>query len=47
MELWANEGKFDSYAEQDIEDLTREEILYKINNQQMRQVHPIPYCGIY
>ena len=38
MELWANEGKFDTYAEQEIESLTREEILYKINNERMRQV---------
>ena len=32
LELWANQGKYDSTVDEAIQSLTTEEILYKINN---------------
>ena len=37
FELWANDGVFDESVDQEIENLTRDKILDKINNQNMRQ----------
>ena len=37
FELWARRGKFDDFVDKEIENLTRDKILYKINNQNTRQ----------
>ena len=37
FELWAKDGEFDESVDREIENLTRDKILDKINNQNMRQ----------
>ena len=39
FELWAKDGEFDESVDREIETLTRDKILDKINNHNMRQVH--------
>ena len=37
FELWARRGKFDDLVDEEIENLTREKILDRINNHNTRQ----------
>ena len=44
FELWAKDGVFDESVDREIENLTRDKILDKINNQNMRQAL-FPCCA--
>ena len=46
FELWARRGKFNEFVDEEIENLTRDKILNRINNHNTRQENLFKYFWI-